>query len=226
MLIVIPDVLNAAELASFRTQLAAAPWQDGRTTAGHQSARAKRNQQLAEDDPTALALGEALARTLGRIPLFMSAALPQRIFPPVFSRYRAESGDRFGNHVDNAIRYGARGTIRTDLSATLFLSPPDAYDGGALVIDDVFGPREVRLPAGSMVLYPSSSLHRVTQVTRGERLAAVMWMQSLVRDEGRRRILFDLDSTLQDLAADLQDDPRILSLTNVYHNLVRRWADP
>ncbi|MBB2201636.1 Fe2+-dependent dioxygenase [Gluconacetobacter tumulisoli] len=226
MLLAIPHVLDDAEIASFRTRLMTASWTDGRATAGHQSARAKQNLQIAEDDPLGRELGEELARALGRMPLFVSAALPQRIFPPLFSRYRAGAGDRFDNHVDNAIRYDARGTIRTDVSATLFLTPPDEYDGGTLVIDDVFGPREVRLPAGSLVLYPSSSLHRVTPVTRGERLAAVFWMQSLVRDEGQRRILFDLDRSIQDLAADLVDDPRILSLTNIYHNLVRRWGTP
>jgi PKHD-type hydroxylase len=226
MLIAIPNVLDGATLTRFREKLWEARWCDGRATAGHQSARAKQNQQLAEDDKLAQALGEELAQALGRMPLFVSAGLPQRIFPPLFSRYRAGSGDHFGEHVDNAIRYGARGTIRTDLSATLFLSDPDSYEGGALVIEDVFGAREVRLAAGSMVLYPSSSLHRVTPVTQGERLAAVFWMQSLIRDEGQRRLLFDLDRTIQALAADLDDDPRVLSLTNVYHNLVRRWAEP
>ena len=169
-------------------------------------------------------LGQELLRALGQSAQFVSAALPQRIFPPVFSLYR--TGDRFDTHVDNAIRYGRHGTIRTDLSATLFLTPLDEYEGGALVIEDVFGPREVRLPPGHMVLYPSSSLHHVTPVTRGERLAAILWMQSLVRDDGQRRILYDLDHAIQELAPDLPGDPRIVALTGVYHNLVRRWPEP
>jgi PKHD-type hydroxylase len=224
MLIAIENVLTATQVASFRDRLAAADWQDGKATAGHQSARAKLNQQLAEDDPVAQALGQELARVLGQSPLFTSAALPQRIFPPLFSRY--VPGHVFGAHVDNAIRYSPRGTLRTDLSATLFLSPLDSYDGGALLIEDTFGTREVRLPPGHMVLYPSSSLHSVTPITRGERLAGVFWLQSMIRDDGKRRTLFDLDRTIQALAADLGDDARVLSLTNVYHNLVRRWAEP
>jgi PKHD-type hydroxylase len=230
MLLVIPDVLSADQVEAVRARLAVASWVDGRSTAGHQSAKAKQNWQLATDDPLGRALGEDLVRALGRIPRFVSAALPQRIFPPLLSRYCAETADHFGNHVDNAVRYDARGTIRSDLSATVFLSSPDSYDGGDLVIDDVYGPREVRLPAGAMVLYPSSSVHRVTPVTRGERMAAVFWIQSLIRDEGQRRILFDLDGAIQDLttdrATDRGEDPSVLTLTNVYHNLVRRWAEP
>ncbi|MCQ8278497.1 Fe2+-dependent dioxygenase [Acetobacteraceae bacterium KSS8] len=217
-------VLSEEEAASLRARLLPCDWIDGRATAGHQSARAKQNLQLSEDDPVAHAEGEALLRRLGSVPLFVSAALPKRVFPPVFARYRP--GDRFGTHVDNAIRYGARGTIRTDLSATLFLSPLDEYEGGALVIEDTFGPREVRLRPGEMVLYPSSSLHRVTPVERGERVCAIAWMQSLVRDEGERRLLFELDQQIQALAADAPDDARVTALTGIYHNLVRRWAEP
>ena len=224
MLLHIADVMSADMVERFQARLSAAPWNDGRATAGHQSAKAKHNLQVPAEDPVAAELGQELAQALGHAQRFVSAALPQRIFPPVFSLYRP--GDRFGTHVDNAIRYGHRGAIRTDLSATVFLTPLDAYDGGALVIEDVFGPREIRLPPGHMVLYPSSSLHHVTPVTRGERLAAILWMQSLVRDDGQRRILFDLDCTIQDLSVDLPADPRIVSLTGIYHNLVRRWAEP
>jgi len=222
MLIEIP-VLSADEAAGLRTRIQDRGWTSGTATAGHQSARAKHNTQLGADDPVALRIGEELVAALGRIPLFVAAALPKRVFPPVFARYRP--GDRFDLHVDNAIRYGHGGSLRTDLSATLFLTPLDEYEGGALVIEDVFGPRKVRLQPGRMVLYPSSSLHRVEPVTRGERFCALLWLQSLIRDDGQRSILFELDRTIQSLAADLQDDHRVVSLTGTYHNLVRRWAE-
>ena len=216
--------LAPPEAAALRERVLARPWVDGRATAGHQSGRAKHNLQLAETDDRAVAEGEALVQRLGRLPGFVSAALPQRVFPPVFARYRP--GDRFDTHVDNAIRYGARGSLRTDLSATLFLTPPDEYEGGALVIEDAFGPREVRLPPGQMVLYPSSSLHHVTPIVRGERVCALLWLQSLVRDDGKRTLLCDLDRSIQSLAAEMPDDRRVLALTGTYHNLIRRWAEP
>jgi PKHD-type hydroxylase len=206
------EILSPEQAASLRARLLEQPWSDGRATAGHQSARAKHNLQLDGADPVGLALGEELVRTLGRLPEFVSAALPRRIFPPVWARYRP--GDRFDTHVDNAIRYGHGGSIRTDLSATLFLTPEDEYDGGALV------------PPGRMVLYPSSSLHHVEAVTRGERVCGVLWMQSLVRDDGERTLLLELDRAIQSLAAELPpNDRRVLSLTGTYHNLVRRWAE-
>jgi PKHD-type hydroxylase len=229
VLLAIPDVLDRPTVDRFRAALADADWGDGAVTAGHQSARVKHNLQIDERDPLARELGETILGILGRHPLFISAALPQRIYPPMFVRYRAGI-DRFGDHVDNAIRYWRHGTLRTDLSATLFLSDPDSHDGGELTIQDTFGPRTIRLPAGHMVLYPSSSLHGVAPVTRGERLAAVFWLQSLVRDDGQRSLLFDLDQEIQQLGRDFGDqaaiNPRILGLTNVYHNLVRRWAIP
>lgn len=223
MLLEIPDVLSADALAAMRSRILERDWQDGRITAGHQSARAKRNRQLGSSDPVANELGAALVDRLGVMPQFVSAAVPKRIFSPLFARYGID--DRFDTHVDNAIRYGHGGSIRTDLSATLFLSAPANYDGGGLVIEDQFGPREIRLAAGNMVLYPSSSLHHVEPVTRGERLCVLFWIQSLVRDDGQRRILFDLDRTIQSLACDLPDDRRIVSLTGTYHNLLRRWAE-
>lgn len=222
MLIEIP-VLSADDAAMLRTRLLDENWYSGAETAGHQSVRAKHNQQLAAEDPVARALGEALVTALGGIPLFVSAALPRRVFPPVFARYRP--GDRFGRHVDNAIRYGHGGSLRTDLSATLFLTPQDEYDGGALLIEDTYGQHRVRLDPGHLVLYPSSSLHSVESVTRGERVAAVLWLQSLIRDDSKRTILFELDRTIQSLSEDMPDDPRIISLTGIYHNLVRSWAE-
>jgi len=226
MLLQLPDVLSSAEVEAFRARLAGAEWVDGRATAGHQSAQVKRNHQLAVEDPLAVELGERIARALGQMPDFVSAALPKRIYPPMVSRYRAGSGERFGTHVDNAIRYDPRGTMRADLSATLFLSDPESYDGGVLTIEDQFGPRGVKLPAGHMVLYPSSSLHSVAPLTRGERVTAVFWVQSLIRDEVVRRSLFDLDRAIQSIAGEWPDDPRVLALTNVYHNLVRASAEP
>lgn len=222
MLIEIP-VLSRQAAAELRARLLERDWESGAITAGHQSVLAKRNRQLPADDPVAGELGEALVAAWGRIPAFVAAALPRRVFPPVFSRYRP--GDGFGNHVDNAIRHGHGGSIRTDLSATLFLTPLDEYDGGALLIEDRFGPRRVRLEAGAMVLYPSSSVHAVEPVTRGERIAAVTWMQSLVRDDGERALLLELDRAIQSLSAREPGDGAVIALTGIYHNLVRRWAD-
>jgi len=226
MLIAIPDVLDAAGVARIRSLIDAAPWVDGNETSGPQAALAKRNQQLPEDGAAAREAGGLVLDALGRSPLFVAAALPLKVFPPLFNRYAG--GQDFGLHVDNAIRMkrGADFRIRADLSATLFLEDPDAYDGGELVIEDVFGPQQVKLPAGHLVLYPSSSLHRVTPVTRGARVASFMWLQSMVRDDGQRRILFDLDRGVQAVATDKgQGDPAVVQLTGVYHNLLRRWAD-
>ena len=227
MLIAIPDVLNADELAHFRRVMAAAEWVDGNHTSGAQAALAKRNRQLPETGDAAIELSRLVLGALSRSSLFIAAALPAQIYPPLFNRYGV--GERFGTHVDNAIR-ARRGTdfrIRTDLSATLFLTAPDEYDGGELVIEGQFGAQRVKLPAGHMVLYPSSSLHRVTEVTRGERIASFLWMQSMVRDEGARRLLFELDSAIQKLAGRLgQDDAEVVALTGIYHNLLRRHATP
>ncbi len=225
MLIAIPDVLTADEVAHFRTVMASAPWVDGNATSGPQSALAKSNLQLPEDGEAARDLSRRVLEALGRTPLFVAAALPDRIYPPLFNRYR--QGETFGTHVDNAIRArpGSDFRIRTDLSATLFLAGPEEYDGGELVIEGQFGEQRVKLPAGHMVLYPSSSLHRVTPVTRGERLASFFWMQSMVRDEAARRTLFELDCAIQKLTARLGlDDEQVVALTSIYHNLLRSSA--
>jgi PKHD-type hydroxylase len=224
MILQIPDVLGPEQLAQARRLLDEAAWVDGRVTAGHQSARAKDNLQLAETDPLARQLGELIVTALQRNPLFIAAALPLRVFPPLFNRY--EGGQSFGNHVDNAIRQSANGLrIRTDVSATLFLAGPDEYDGGELMIEDTFGVHSVKLPAGHMVLYPASSLHHVRPVVRGARIASFFWLQSMVRDDGQRTLLFDLDAAIQRLSADVPEHPATVQLTAVYHNLLRRWAD-
>jgi PKHD-type hydroxylase len=224
MILQIPDVLGPEQVAQARRLLGDASWVDGRATAGHQSARAKDNLQLAETDPVARQIGELIVTALQRNPLFISAALPLRVFPPLVNRY--EGGQSFGNHVDNAIRQSATGLrIRTDLSATLFLAEPEEYDGGELVIEDTFGVHAVKLPAGHMVLYPASSLHHVRPVSRGARVASFFWLQSMVRDDGQRTLLFDLDAAIQRLSADVPEHPATVQLTAVYHNLLRRWAD-
>lgn len=226
MLIAIPEVLDAAALARVRGLIDAADWIDGNATSGPQAALAKRNRQLPEDDVAAREAGGLVLDALGRSPLFVAAALPRKVFPPLFNRYAG--GEDFGLHVDNAIRM-RRGTdfrLRADLSATLFLDDPATYDGGELVIEDQFGPQTVKLPAGHMVLYPASSLHRVTPVTRGVRTASFFWIESMVRDDGARRLLFELDQGVQGTAAALgQGDAAVVRLTGVYHNLLRRWAD-
>ena len=226
MLLQIPEVLSAEELAPLRARLEAAAWSDGRVTAGHQSARAKRNEQLAEDADETRRLGETVLAALRRSALFFSAALPGKVYPPLFNRYRA--GMDFGSHIDNAIRVhppsGER--FRTDLSATLFLSAPEEYDGGELLVEDACGAQRVKLPAGHMVLYPATSLHRITPVTRGARLASFFWVQSMVRDDGQRTVLFDLDMAIMRLTRERAEDPALVSLAGVYHNLLRRWADP
>lgn len=226
MLIAIPDLLDAATLASLRATIDAAEWIDGNATSGHQSALAKNNEQLPEESAAAKAAGKVILDALGRSPLFFAAALPLKVFPPLFNRYGV--GQTFGVHVDSAIRI-QRGTdfrIRSDLSMTVFLEDPAAYDGGELVIEDQFGVQRVKLPAGHGVLYPSSSLHKVEPVTRGRRVASFFWLQSMVRDDGARRILFDLDQSVQRLTGQLGGaDRSVIELTGVYHNLLRRWAD-
>ena len=225
MLLQIARVLSVEQVVSARERLGSAEWLDGRVTAGHQAARAKRNQQLAETSPVAEEIGDLILTALQGHPLFVSAALPLRVFPPLFNRY--VGGQAFGNHVDNAVRQiGSTGhRIRTDLSATLFLSGPEEYDGGELCVEDTYGVHSVKLPAGDMVLYPSTSLHHVRPVTRGARVAAFFWIQSMVRDDGERTLLFDLDTAIQRLNHDNPEHPSALQLTGVYHNLLRRWAD-
>lgn len=225
MLLQIPDVLTAEQVASCRKLLEAADWVDGRITAGHQSARAKDNLQLPEDHEHTRKLGDTIIAALERNSLFMAAALPLKVFPPLFNRY--QDGQSFGNHVDNAIRQvtGTPHRVRTDLAATLFFSNPDEYDGGELVIEDTYGLHSVKLPAGSMVLYPASSVHHVRPVSRGARLASFFWIQSMVRDDGERTLLFDLDVAIQRLAGDVPDHASVVELTSLYHNLLRRWAD-
>ena len=226
MLIAIPDILDAAGVARLRGLIDAGEWVDGNVTSGPQAALAKRNRQLAEGSEAARAGAAFVLEALGRSPLFFAAALPLKVFPPLFNRY--EGGEDFGLHVDNAIRLqrGSDFRIRSDLSATLFLDDPDTYDGGELVIEDRFGPQVVKLPAGHLALYPASSLHRVTPVTRGARTASFMWLQSMVRDDGERRTLFELDEAIQSVAASNgQGDPAVVKLTGIYHNLLRRWAD-
>ncbi len=222
MLVPIENVLSRDEVAEFRRRLDAAPWGDGRATAGHQSAQVKRNRQLPEHCVEALELGAAIVEKLERHPAFVTAALPHKVFPPLFNRY--EPGMDFGSHVDNAIRGGAE-RIRTDVSATLYLSEPDEYDGGELVVEDLYGTHAVKLPAGHLVLYPASSLHRVTPVTRGARVAAFFWVQSLVRDAGQRRLLLELDLAIQGLRRRHGESSELVALSGCYHNLLRRWAE-
>ncbi|ARP82450.1 Fe2+-dependent dioxygenase [Bordetella genomosp. 8] len=225
MLIQISEVFTSAEAAEMRRRLEAASWVDGKVTAGHQSAQVKQNRQLPENDPLAQEMGNLVLQRLARNPLFMAAALPRKIFPPLFNRY--EGGENFGYHVDNAVRPipGSADRVRTDLSATLFLSEPDSYDGGELVVDDVYGPRSVKLPAGHMVLYPGTSLHRVNAVTRGARISSFFWLQSLVREDAQRSLLLELDVAIQRLTQDVKEHPSLVQLTGVYHNLLRRWVD-
>jgi PKHD-type hydroxylase len=223
MLLPIPEVLTKAELETIQRRLAGVAWEDGRATAGPQSARVKHNLQLPETGADARELGEIVLRALGRSALFMTSALPRVVYPPLFNKY--EEGMSFGAHVDNAIRAlpGSTRSIRTDLSATLFLN--DDYDGGELLIDDAAGARSAKLPAGSMILYPATTLHRVAPVTRGQRLAAFFWVQSMVKDEDERRLLFELDRSIVELGLGAPDHPSVARLTNVYHNLVRKWGE-
>src|SRR5687767_3733888 len=225
MLLQVPDVLTAEQLADARDAILSADWVDGRVTAGHQSVRTKNNLQLPEDSPAARKVADLILGALQRSPLFLSAALPLKVFPPLFNRY--EGGQSFGNHVDNAIRQvtGTPHRIRTDLSATLFFNNPDEYDGGELVVEDTYGVHSVKLPAGHLILYPASSVHHVRPVTRGVRLASFFWIQSMVRDDGERTLLFDLDVAIQRLMDDVPEHRSVVELTSLYHNLLRRWAD-
>jgi PKHD-type hydroxylase len=225
MLIPIPDVLTAEQVTQARQILDRAEWVDGRVTAGPQSARTKDNQQLPEDSAAARELGQMILSALQRNPLFITAALPLQVFPPLFNRY--QGGQSFGTHVDNAIRQipGTPHRIRTDLSATLFFSGPEDYDGGELVVEDTYGVHSVKLPPGHLVLYPSTSLHHVRPVTRGARICSFFWIQSMIRDDGARTLLFDLDASIQSISRDLPDHPSAVQLTGIYHNLVRRWAE-
>jgi PKHD-type hydroxylase len=223
MLLHIAEILNPGEAAAARASLESADWVDGRVTAGYQSARAKHNLQLPEDHPVGRELREKIVTALERNSLFMGAALPLRVFPPLFNRY--EGGHAFGTHVDNAIRQAPGLRVRTDLSATLFLTPPEEYDGGDLVVEDTYGTSAVKLPAGHMVLYPATSLHHVRPVTRGARISSFFWIQSMIRDDGQRTLLFDLDMAIQRIAGEDPDHPSAVQLTGVYHNLVRMWAE-
>ena len=227
MLLHIPDILTPEQVASARAQLQSAEWADGRITAGYQSAKAKDNAQLPEDSPAAKQLGAMVLEALSRNSTFFSAALPKRIYPPLFNRYAG--GQSFGFHVDNAVRYdrsrGQAEAIRTDLSATLFLSSPEDYDGGELIIEDTYGTQSIKLPAGHMVLYPGTSLHKVTPVTRGARVASFFWIQSMVRDDGHRRLMFEFDLSIRRLTQDVPDHPALVQLTGVYHNLLRQWTE-
>ena len=225
MLLSIPDVLTPDELKKGRALLEQAEWVDGKVTAGHQSAKAKDNMQVPENHPAARQVGDMILAALGRNPLFLSAALPLRVFPPLFNRYQGSQS--FGTHLDNAIRQvpGTGHRIRTDVSATLFFSSPEEYDGGELSVEDTYGVHNVKLPAGHMILYPATSLHHVKPVTRGVRLASFFWIQSLVREDAQRALLFDLDTGIQRIGQDHPDHPSTVQLTGVYHNLLRQWAD-
>ncbi|WP_426357749.1 Fe2+-dependent dioxygenase [Pseudocolwellia sp. HL-MZ19] len=225
MILKIPNLLTSDELTLCQQVLLAAQWTDGNVTAGYQSSQAKNNIQLPENSQEARQLGDIIMAALARSDLFMSAALPLKIFPPLFNCY--QGGHSFGIHVDNAIRQvpGTPVKIRTDISMTVFLNDPDDYDGGELVIEDTYGSHEVKLAAGSVVLYPSTSLHKVTAVTRGRRLASFFWLQSMVHSDEKRRILFDLDSSIQTLHEQVKDSPEIIKLTGVYHNLIREWSN-
>ena len=225
MMVHIPNVLTAEQVARCRAVMEQAAWVDGRITAGHQSAKVKHNLQLPETAPEARELGDMVVQALGRNPLFVSAVLPKQVFPPLFNRY--DAGMTFGAHVDNAIR-GYLDTslqIRTDVSATLFISAPEAYDGGELTVEDTYGKHSVKLPAGDMIVYPGTSLHNVTPITRGSRIASFFWTQSLIRDDTRRGMLFDLDMAIRRLAGDHPEHPSVVSLTSIYHNLLRQWAE-
>lgn len=226
MMLRVADVLTKQQVARCRQVIDAGTWVDGAVTAGRQSALVKHNMQLPEGSAQAVEMGNMILDALAKAPLFLSAALPLKIFPPLFNRY--QGGEHFGTHVDNAIRHvgGTPHRVRTDLSATLFLCEPEEYDGGELVVEDAYGVQEVKLPAGDMVLYPATSLHHVKPVTSGARVCSFFWMQSMVRDDGQRTLLFDLDSSIQDLTRESGiDHPVTVRLAGIYHNLLRRWAD-
>jgi PKHD-type hydroxylase len=225
VLLSIPNVLPPDQLAEGRRILETAEWIDGKATAGHQGARVKDNMQLPVESPAARQVGAMILKALSTNPLFMSAALPLHILPPMFNRYTG--GQTFGTHVDGSIRQvpGTGHRLRTDLSCTLFFAGPEEYDGGELIIEDTYGSKSVKLPAGHMILYPSTSLHQVTPVTRGTRLCSFFWLQSMIRDNGQRLLLFDLDVAIQRLGAENATHPSVISLTGVYHNLLRQWAE-
>ncbi|GAB3475262.1 Fe2+-dependent dioxygenase [Azotobacter salinestris] len=225
MLLHIPGVFSRDEVRRIRQALEQAQWLDGKATAGYQSARTKHNLQLAEDDPLALEIATAMLERLWQNPQFMSAALPHKVYPPLFNCYT--DGGTFGFHIDNAVRQvrGSAERVRTDLSSTLFFSDPDEYDGGELVIQDTYGVQRVKLPAGDLVLYPATSIHQVTPVTRGARYASFFWTQSLVREDSQRSLLYEMDQAIQSLSRDVPDHPALVQLTGNYHNLLRRWGE-
>jgi PKHD-type hydroxylase len=225
MMVHIPNVLAPEQIARCREVMLKANWVDGRVTAGHQSERVKNNLQLPETAPEARELGQMVMQALGRNSLFFSAVLPKEVFPPLFNRY--DAGMTFGSHVDNAIRsyLNTPLRIRTDVSATLFISSPEDYDGGELVVEDTYGRHAVKLPAGHMVVYPGTSLHHVTPITRGSRIASFFWIQSMIRDVTQRSMLFDLDMAIIALNRDHPDHPSIVQLTSLYHNLLRQWSE-
>ncbi|HTK33834.1 MAG TPA: Fe2+-dependent dioxygenase [Caulobacteraceae bacterium] len=225
MLVRVPALLDKTQVAHFRSRLEGLAWVDGRATAGEQSALAKRNLQVPEDAPEARELGQAILTALGQSETFVSAALPLRVFPPLFNRY--DAGMTFKAHIDNAIRFTPQGVrVRTDIACTLFLSDPADYDGGELVIEDTYGEQKIKFDAGDLVVYPAASLHRVEPVARGSRWASFFWAQSMVRDEGQRRLLYELDGAIRQVRGSLSDEDRAaVTLTGVYHNLLRRWAE-
>ncbi len=225
MMVHIPNVLTTEQVAHCREVMEKAEWVDGNVTAGHQSRKVKHNLQLPEESEAAHELGIMVVRALYRSPLFMSAVLPHRVFPPLFNRY--DAGMVFGAHVDNAIRSHPKQSIRirTDVSSTLFISAPEDYDGGELVVEDTYGTHSVKLPAGDLIVYPATSLHNVTPITRGSRIASFFWTQSLVRDVTRRALLFDMDMAIIRLTQDHPEHPSLVSLTACYHNLLRQWAE-
>lgn len=223
MLLQIPKVLTAEQVTRFRARIDAAAWIDGNATAGHQSAQAKYNQQLPENSAEAREVGDEIIAALSRNQLFFSAALPKQVYPPLFNRYTGDM--KFGNHVDGAMRVHAQSgrRIRTDISATLFLTAPEDYDGGELLVEDSFGVHSVKLPAGDLVIYPAMSVHRVTQVTRGARVSSFFWIESMVRDDAQRSLLFDMDMALVRLSQQVREHPSLITLTGCYHNLLRMW---
>lgn len=224
MLFAIPDVLSAEQVAQARKTLDAAEWIDGRVTAGHQGAHVKNNLQLPPGSAAGRDIGALINAALGASKLFMSAALPLHVMPPMFNRY--EGGQTFGTHIDNAVRVLPNGQrIRTDLSCTLFLTAPEDYYGGELVVEDTYGTKNVKLPAGHMIVYPATSLHHVTPVTRGCRVSSFFWLQSMIRDNTQRALLYDMDVAIQRLGAGKPTDPSVISLTGIYHNLLRQWAE-
>jgi PKHD-type hydroxylase len=225
MILAIPNVLSPEQVAESRRLLDTADWVDGLVTAGHQASKVKDNMQIPATHPVARQVGETIMKALGQNPLFMAAALPLHFLPPMFNRYTG--GQNYGNHIDGAIRQipGTGHRIRTDLSCTLFFAEPSEYDGGELIIEDTYGPKSVKLPAGHMILYPGTSLHRVAPVTRGARLCSFFWVQSMIREDTQRALLFEMDVAIQRLGIDHPDHTSITQLTGVYHNLLRLWAE-